>query len=48
MIFPYVWYPLKNIVSCGCVFTVVAIATERYFAICRPLAIKPRPPFIIW
>lgn len=26
---------------------VVAVATERYFAICRPLFVKPRPSFFI-
>ena len=46
-IFPYFWHPLKNVVTSGCVFMVVAVATERYFAICRPLFVKPRPSFFI-
>ena len=47
VIFPYVWHPLKNVVTSGCVFMVVAVATERYFAICKPLFVKPRPSFFI-
>lgn len=34
-------------VTSGCVFMVVAVATERYFAICKPLFVKPRPSFFI-
>lgn len=46
-IFPYVWYPLKNVVTNGCVFMVVAVAAERYHAICHPMKYKPYPTFYI-
>ena len=47
VIFPYFWYPFKNVVTSGCVFMVVAVAAERYFAICKPLTLKPKPIFFI-
>ncbi len=33
--FPYFWYPLKNIVMSWTTFLVMGIATERYLAVCR-------------
>ena len=34
-IFPYLWYPMKNITMSWITFLVSAIATERYLAVCR-------------
>ena len=28
-VFPYLWHPLKNMVTCASVYMVVAVATER-------------------
>ncbi|TRY73705.1 hypothetical protein TCAL_00917, partial [Tigriopus californicus] len=36
-LFPYVIYPLNNISFCASIFTTVAMAYERYIAVCRPL-----------
>jgi hypothetical protein len=33
--FPYFWYPLKNIVMSWTTFLVMGIATERFLAVCR-------------
>ena len=35
--FPFIIYPLNNISFCGSIFTTVALAYERYIAVCRPL-----------
>ena len=47
LIFPYFWHPFKNIANSGCIFMVVAVSAERYFAICKPLTAKPKPIFFI-
>ena len=36
-IFPYVWYPLKNIIMTWTIFLTMGLSTERYLAVCRPL-----------
>lgn len=41
-LFPYFWHPFKNVATTCCAYMVVAIAAERYHAICRPLKYKPR------
>ena len=35
--FPYLTHPLNNISFCGSIFTTVALAYERYCAVCKPL-----------
>ena len=34
-IFPYLWYPGKNILLSWTTFLIMAIATERFLAVCR-------------
>jgi hypothetical protein len=34
--FPYFLYPTSNIVLCFSIFLVLAIAFERFLAVCRP------------
>ncbi|XP_023346387.1 FMRFamide receptor isoform X2 [Eurytemora carolleeae] len=34
--FPYFWYPVKNILMSWTTFLIMGIATERYLAVCRP------------
>ena len=46
-IFPYLLWPLGNISITSTVLMVVAVSTERYLAICRPLQYKPSPVFYI-
>merc|ERR1712079_189878 len=46
-IFPYLLWPLGNISITSTVLMVVAVSTERYLAICRPLQYKPSPIFYI-
>lgn len=36
-VFPFVIYPLNNISFCASIFVTVALAFERYIAVCRPL-----------
>ena len=36
-IFPYIWYPIKNILMSWTTFLTMGLATERYLAVCRPL-----------
>jgi hypothetical protein len=36
-LFPFLIYPLNNISFCASIFTTVALAYERYIAVCRPL-----------
>ena len=36
-LFPFLIYPLNNISFCASIFTTVALAFERYIAVCRPL-----------
>jgi len=36
-LFPYVWYPVKNILMSWTTNLTMALATERYLAVCRPL-----------
>ena len=36
-IFPYIWYPMKNILMSWTTFLTMGLATERYLAVCRPL-----------
>ena len=38
--FPYFIYPAVNIVLCLSIFVVVAIAYERYVAVCKPFAYR--------
>ena len=45
--FPYLLWPLGNISITSTVLMVVAVSTERYLAICRPLQYKPSPIFYI-
>ncbi len=45
--FPHLWHPAKNVVSTACVYMVVAVAAERYHAICHPLKYKPSPAFYL-
>ena len=40
LLFPYVWNPLKNILMSWETFLIMSIATERFFAICRPLCYR--------
>ena len=35
--FPFVIYPLNNISFCASIFTTMAMAYERYIAVCKPL-----------
>ena len=35
--FPYFWYPLKNIIMTWTIFLTMALSTERYLAVCRPI-----------
>ena len=39
-LFPYVWNPLKNMLMSWDTFLIMSIATERFFAICRPLCYR--------
>lgn len=39
------WHPLKNMTGSACVYMVVAVAAERYYAICYPMRRKPGPYF---
>ena len=39
-LFPYVCYPLKNILISWETFLIMSISTERFFAICRPLCYR--------
>ena len=34
-IFPYFWYPMKNILMSWTTFLTMGLATERYLAVCR-------------
>ena len=34
-LFPYFWYPWKNILLTATTFLIMAITTERYLAVCR-------------
>ena len=34
-LFPFVIYPLNNISFCASIFVTVALAFERYIAVCR-------------
>ena len=36
-LFPFVIYPLNNISLCASIFMTLALAYERYNAVCRPL-----------
>ena len=36
-IFPYIWYPMKNILMSWTTFLTIGLATERYLAVCRPI-----------
>ena len=36
-IFPYFWYPMKNILMSWTTFLTIGLATERYLAMCRPI-----------
>ena len=47
LLFPYVLWPLGNIAITASVLMVVAVSTERYLAICRPLQYKPSPVFYV-
>ena len=35
--FPWLWYPLKNIVMTWTIFLTMGLSTERYLAVCRPI-----------
>ena len=35
-LFPYLWYPCKNIILSWTTFLIMAISTERFLAVCRP------------
>ena len=41
LLFPYLLWPLGNLAITGSVLMVVAVSTERYLAICRPMQYKP-------
>ena len=47
LIFPYLLWPLGNIAITASVLMVVAVSTERFLAICRPLQYKPSPGFYV-
>jgi hypothetical protein len=36
-IFPYFWYPIKNILMSWTTFLTMGMTMERYMAVCRPL-----------
>ena len=46
-VFSKVFWPLGNIYITVSVLLVVAVSTERYLAICRPLQYKPKAVFFI-
>ena len=35
ILFPHFWYPMKNILMSWTTFLTMALATERYLAVCR-------------
>jgi len=37
IIFPYFWYPVKNTLMCWETYLIMAISTERWLAVCKPL-----------
>lgn len=47
LLFPYFLWPLGNIAITASVLMVVAVSTERFLAICRPLQYKPSPIFYV-
>ena len=47
VLFPHVLWPLGNIAITASVLMVIAVSTERFLAICRPLQYKPGPAFYV-